>query len=256
MDALREGQVTLRGHSTAQAWALVDPCQDSVTLRGQPLHLTPPRRYALFHKPAGYLTAMADPHGRPCLGDLLPPDWTRHSGHIGRLDKDTTGALLLSDDGDLNWLLSSPGEHIWKRYLIHLAQPVSPEDPMLDRLRSGLEQGGRPLLPTRVELRTPQQLLIWLQEGRNRQIRRMMKQVGWTLEALHREAIGELELGDLPQGELRLLEPTEVATLYQGERGLRRLEERCRLALRQRLEHADTSDHESTIARRHLSTPY
>jgi pseudouridine synthase len=253
LEALEAGRVQLQTQEPLEPWTLVDPARDTVHLDGRPLALRPPSRYALLHKPVGYLSAMSDPHGRPCLADVLPAAWSQHSGHVGRLDKATTGALLLTDDGDLNWLLSAPGEHVWKRYLITLKQPVQADDPRLDTLRGGLHQGGQALLPARVRLRAPRQLLIWLQEGRNRQVRRMVKQVGMTLETLHREAIGDLELGPLPCGALRPLTAAEVHRLYQGDRGLARLEQRTQIALKQRLVAGDLSDRESTRIHDYLS---
>lgn len=231
--AFIEGRVRLNALDAAPPWALVDPTRDAVYLDGQRRALTLPTRYGLLHKPPGILSALGDVHGRAHLGDCLPPGWRHDLGHVGRLDRATTGAILLTDDGDLTWWLTEPGEHVWKRYRVDLDAQVLEDDPRLDRLRRGLWQGGAPLREARVQRATPRQLLVWIEEGRNRQIRRMMQQVGLPLAALHREAIGPLELGALPQGRLRALTPCEVRALY-SDNGLARVAQRALDALQHR----------------------
>ncbi|WP_025782590.1 pseudouridine synthase, partial [Candidatus Synechococcus spongiarum] len=166
-----------------------------------------PRRTLLLHKPPGVLCTRRDPQGRPTVLDLLPPAAGEGLYPVGRLDRDSEGALLLTNDGDLALRLTHPRHGHSKTYRVWLAGV-----PSADRLaawRSGLVLDGRRTRPARIELehRSPMGscLRIVLREGRNRQIRRIADQLGHPVRRLQRLAIGGLALGSLASGSWRWL---------------------------------------------------
>ncbi len=236
-----EGLVSVNGRHDLPLGTFVFPGQDTIVCCGEEIRPTPPQRYALFHKPAGYITAMSDPHGRPFFASLLPQRWRTGVGHVGRLDKDTTGALLLTDDGDLSQMLTRPHQDVWKRYEATVQSHVLADDPRLETLRQGVMLNDRLTLPARLAvLRSGEKtsrVEICIQEGRNRQVRRMLRGQGMKVLELHRTHIGSLALGDLPESALRPLEPAEVYELYQAAGGLNQPLERSIASIRRHLEH-------------------
>jgi len=185
-------------------------------------------RAYMFHKPAGIITAHSDPHQRPCL-DTYSDDWGLACA-VGRLDKDTTGLLLITDDGDLTFSLMYPEFKVRKRYVIGLGREVEESDPRLELLLGGIEIGDGPAAACSVVLRSRTQVVIEIDEGRNRQIRRMCKVTRLPLETLHREAVGSLEL-DVPTGEWRELLPVEVDRLWADVGGRAAVQDRQKSAL-------------------------
>jgi len=184
---------------------------DSITLDGQPVHLgavqQQPRRTLLLHKPPGVLCTCRDPQGRPTVLDLLPPAAGEGLYPVGRLDRDSEGALLLTNDGDLALRLTHPRHGHSKTYRVWLSGVPSADH--LASWRSGLMLDGRRTRPARIELehRSPMGscLRIVLREGRNRQIRRIADQLGHPVRRLQRLAIGGLALGSLASGSWRWL---------------------------------------------------
>lgn len=224
------GAVAVGGVTTTSLSRLVDPCRDRVELLGQQARLTPPTRYALLHKPHGIVTTLVDPADARSVAALLPPGWFGRVGVIGRLDQPTTGALLVTDDGDLNHLLTEPGCQVWKRYLLTIVGEPADDDPRLAQLRTGVTLSGEVTLPARCGVvpgsgrpgRDDARLCeLWIEvcEGRFRQVRRMAGQVGLKVVRLHRDAIGPLPLGDLPPGAWRPLLQTEIDALYAAAGG-------------------------------------
>ncbi len=246
-------QVNFNQEQGAPAWRLVDPLQDTVTVGDTPVILRNPDLYALMHKPPGRLTATSDPHGRAHLGDLLPPGWRTRAAHIGRLDKATTGALLWTDDGDLNWLLTTPGKDVWKHYQVTLHDPINHDDPRLARIIDMTHLDGHELLPVRIQHQDSHHLDVFLQEGRYRQVRRMIKGVGLNLAHLHRAAIGPLKLGTLPQGQTRHLTPCELRALRQETQADQRLRARFDEAMTRRLDFGDITEAEKRMIKRYLA---
>ena len=175
----------------------IRPCDivlpDDVVLVGKDAVDVGTRRHRtfVFHKPVGIITAHSDPHQRPCL-DTYSAAWGLACA-VGRLDKDTTGLLLITDDGDLTFSLMYPEFKVRKRYVIGLGREVQEGDPRLDLLLNGIEIGDGPAAACSVQLRSSTQLIIEIDEGRNRQIRRMCKVTRLPLESLHREALDVLK---------------------------------------------------------------
>ncbi len=158
-----------------------------------------PHVYLALHKPAGYVTTRNDELGRKTVYDLLPPEY---SGcwlfPVGRLDKDSEGLLLMTDDGEWANLLTDPEFHVEKTYRVKLDGKPLPAE--LERFRTGVMLDATVTLPARVKAEGRGWYLVVLTEGRNRQIRRMFHELGYKVKRLVRLAIGPLELGDLPAG--------------------------------------------------------
>jgi 23S rRNA pseudouridine2605 synthase len=163
----------------------------------------------LLHKPAGVVTTASDPHGRPTVVDLVRTPLRLFP--VGRLDRETTGALLLTNDGGLADRLMHPRHGVPKTYVAAVA--VDPPAGVLRRLRAGVELDDGPTAPAGVRLAAPGKVEITIHEGRNRQVRRMLAAVGYPARALHRSGYAGLELGDLRPGQWRKLADAEVEAL-------------------------------------------
>ncbi|MBC7880337.1 MAG: rRNA pseudouridine synthase [Anaerolineae bacterium] len=211
------GQVRVNGQVVQELGTRVDPEQDTIEVRGEPLHNSPTLRYILLHKPLNVLSTCSDPFGRTTVLDLLPEQWRNGQAlhPVGRLDSDSSGALLITNDGELTFQLTHPRHHQPKTYEVWVSGSIC-ED-AIDRWRAGLILEGKMTLPARVDILDRQMkrtlLRITLVEGRNRQIRKVSQLLGYPVEQLHRVAIGSVELGKLSAGSYRLLRDTEVGQL-------------------------------------------
>jgi 23S rRNA pseudouridine2605 synthase len=174
-----------------------------------------PRVYLMLHKPAGYVTTRTDELGRKTVYDLLPPEYA--GGWVfpvGRLDKDSEGLLLLTNDGEWSNRLTDPEFHVGKIYRVKLdGRPLEGE---LQRFRTGIELDGEPTLPAGVDADGAGWYRVRLIEGRNRQIRRMFHALGYKVKRLVRVSIGGLELGDLAEGALSALGPAQLEQVEKG----------------------------------------
>jgi 23S rRNA pseudouridine2605 synthase len=187
---------------------------DVVELDGRALS---PQRlsYVLLHKPSGVVTTARDPHGRPTVVDLV-----RHEARVvpvGRLDADTTGALLLTNDGPLAHRLAHPRYGVEKTYEVEVEG--DPNDDQLRQLREGVDLDDGRTAPARAKRLGPNRLELTLHEGRKHQVKRMCDAVGLPVTRLHRPRYAGLELGDLPAGEWRELTEEEVQQLRQATGG-------------------------------------
>jgi 16S rRNA pseudouridine516 synthase len=183
-----------------------------IRVDGEPLD--PPHGLVLMlNKPEGYTCSTTDP-GR-VVYELLPPRFMRRNpvvAPVGRLDRDSTGLLLLTDDGALSHRLTSPRRHVPKTYEVGLARPLTGEEGAV--FASGtlmLRSETTPLAPAELVATGPQSARVIITEGRYHQVKRMFAALGNHVERLHRAAIGELDLGGLPEGEWRALTPEEIA---------------------------------------------
>ncbi len=208
---IRGGQVRVNGQ-LAHVGQKCDPQVDRITVAGQPLPAAPDLHYYLLHKPLGVVSTCADPQGRPTVRDFLPPHLPPLHP-VGRLDRESTGALLLTNDGALTLALTHPRHPVWKVYRVWLRG--HPPATVLSQWRQGIDLAGQQTLPARVRVlaQTRQQTLleIHLREGRNRQIRRVAEQLGYPVLQLQRQAIGAIQLGSLAVGHLRPLNRAEQA---------------------------------------------
>lgn len=207
------GRVTVNGQ-IAGPGTKVDPQSDSVAVDGRPVVKQNQTRVLILNKPRGVVTTMSDDRGRPCVGDLVK-DIPERLFHVGRLDEDTSGLLLLTNDGDLAHRLTHPSHGVSKTYLARV-QGRMPET-AVRQLQEGIELPDGPAVADRVTVRSRDHrsslVEIVVHIGRKRIVRRMLKAVGHPVEELTRTAIGGLTLGGLRLGELRDLDPTEVTQL-------------------------------------------
>jgi 16S rRNA pseudouridine516 synthase len=175
----------------------------------------PPGVVLMLHKPVGYVCSTTD--ANPVVYDLLPARFRRRSpivAPVGRLDRDTSGLLLLTDDGSLNHRVTSPRTHLPKQYEARLSSDLRGDEGEIFSAGTLMLKGEKtPLAPAELEVTGPCQVRITITEGRYHQVRRMFAALGNHVEALHRSSIGALELGDLQPGEWRVLIPGEIETL-------------------------------------------
>jgi len=166
-------------------------------------------RYVLLHKPSGVLTTARDPHGRPTVVELVPGE--PRVVPVGRLDADTTGALLLTNDGELAHRLAHPRYGVEKTYVAEVES--DPDESALQRLRDGIELDDGPTAPARARRLGRGRVELVLHEGRKHQVKRMIAAVGHPVTRLHRSDYAGLTLGGLEPGACRELEPSEVERL-------------------------------------------
>ena len=209
----REGRVTDADGEVLYADDKVE--HDAIRVDGEPLD-PPPGLTLMLHKPAGYTCSTKD-HGR-LIYDLLPVRFRERSpllSTVGRLDRDTSGLLLMTDDGALLHRIVSPKSKLDKVYEAQLAQDLRGDEGAT--FTSGtllLESDDKPLLPAELDVLGPRHARLTLHEGRYHQVRRMFAAVGNHVEALHRSRIGGLVLGDLPEGQWRTLSAADLDTLF------------------------------------------
>jgi pseudouridine synthase len=221
-ELIREGRVTING-TVAELGAQVDPRRDAVKVDGKRIH---PRsdhyHYLLLNKPSGVMSTRYDPEGRPTVLELVPPGLRKALVPVGRLDFQTEGLLLLTDDGDLAHRVGHPRYGCTKRY--HVKVKGTPDDRELDKLRGGIVLDGRRTAPCEIQQRRVSSRgreatagnswwTVTLTEGRTRQIREMFQRVGHPVQRLRRVAIGPITGAGLPSGDVRELTEAEVDQL-------------------------------------------
>jgi 23S rRNA pseudouridine2605 synthase len=205
------GRVAVNGE-TASLGATVTP-QDEVTLDGRLVRLPDTRIHLALNKPPGVLTTMRDDRGRRTVADLMPD--VPGLVPAGRLDRDTTGLLLLTNDGDLAHLITHPSSEMEKEYRLTLLNPV-PEEAIAALCAGPTLEDGKmrpPELSTLGRTHSTTTLDLTIHEGRNRIIRRACAAVGLRLGSLQRIRVGPVTLGDLPEGQYRRLTPEELEAL-------------------------------------------
>ena len=210
---IAEGRISVNGR-TATLGDKADPKVDVIAIDGERIHVNTDLVYLLFNKPAGVVTTANDPEGRPTVIDYVPAN--PRVFPVGRLDQDTTGLLLLTNDGELANRVTHPRYEIEKTYMVQIRGPVSRKH--LHQLLNGVELDDGPAKARKANLKIADQtrslLEVVIAEGRNREVRRMMKAVGLELEQLVRVRIGPIHLGDIGPGKVRPLNGKEVRELY------------------------------------------
>jgi 23S rRNA pseudouridine2605 synthase len=214
-ELIREGRVTVDGRPVTLGQR-VDPETVSVLVDGKRIPVAPDRVTYLVNKPLGVISTSSDPQGRKTLVDLVPESprvWP-----VGRLDADSEGLILVSNDGDLTNLVTHPSHGITKTYTVLVSGRVHPK--ALERLVAGVELDDGPAraVSARVLDTQPSSTLVELVlvEGRNREIRRMFDAIGYDVDRLVRTSIGRIRDRTVKPGHWRILEPTEVAELYSA----------------------------------------
>jgi pseudouridine synthase len=214
-DALiQAGSVRVNGTVVREPGTKVEPERDRVLVHGRPIPGRSALRYVMLHKPVGLITTLDDPEGRPTIRGLLPPGPRLFP--VGRLDAETSGLLIATNDGDLAHHLMHPRYGVAKVYRVRLDRP--PDENQIHRLRTGVAfEPGVVSGPCEVRVRSDRddrpEIEITLHEGRYRQVRRMCEAVGLAVKGLHRPAYGPLRLGLLPRGGWRDLTAEEVRRL-------------------------------------------
>ncbi len=209
-----DGRVRVNGEPIVQLGTRVTPGVDLVEVDGEKIEVGALVRWFAFHKPAGVLTTRSDPHGGPNIYDILPAELGTMK-YLGRLDRETEGLLLLSNDGDLIHDLTHPSNGIEREYRATVTRV--PSNMTLRKLRDGVVLRDGPAAAKRAELvgRKGSHGIVSLiiTEGRKREVRRMFEAVGHPVRRLIRVRFGVIELGDLPPGAIRPLEPDEIERL-------------------------------------------
>jgi 23S rRNA pseudouridine2605 synthase len=211
----RAEEIVAKGVVTVGGEVVTDPArdvsaEDDVRVNGQRVGAEPTEVWAV-NKPAGVVSTAREPGARPAVVELV--DSPARLYPVGRLDADSTGLLLLTNDGELANRLTHPRYEVAKTYRARLRDPIG--DPELGRLRRGVELEDGRTGPAEVRRRGPREVEIVLREGRNRQVRRMVEAVGNRVLALRRIGFGSLALGDLREGGARRLGDDEIARLWK-----------------------------------------
>lgn len=218
VSAIKQGRVSVNGRVVESYTMPVYPQWDTVSCDGKAVSITQTARIVLMlNKPAGYLTTTAEDKQRKTVMDLVPPVYRVHGLHpVGRLDAETTGLLLLTNDGILTYRLTHPKFEHEKEYVVQMEGRLSPEEK--EKLEKGilLEDGmTSPAAIKEINDSPPFNYSITIHEGRHRQVRRMFLDLGHDIKALKRTRMGGLELGDLEVGGLRQLSGMEMSRLMQ-----------------------------------------
>jgi len=213
---IREGRVTLNGETVTDPARDVGP-NDTVAVDGKPVaHGHIERVVYALNKPSGVVSTARDPQGRPTVVTMVPQ--TERLYPVGRLDIDTTGLILLTNEGDLAHRLTHPSFEVEKTYRAVVGGPPVRE-PELQALRDGVELDDRRTAPARVRRVAADTIEITIHEGRKRQVKRMCEAVGHPVKQLERVAFGPLQLGGLPRGRWRRLSTAEVDALMDATSG-------------------------------------
>ncbi|MFC2021237.1 pseudouridine synthase [Chloroflexota bacterium] len=214
--AIMEGRVTVNGKMITNLRHPINAVKDSITLNGQAVVLKPKQYvYIMLNKPDGVFSTVSDERGRPTVIDYIPQKY-RHLRlyPVGRLDKDTKGLLLLTNDGDLTYRLTHPGFENEKEYLMSINGELKPGE--LKKLEKGVRLEDGMTVPAKVkevENSPPFNYSLTIHEGRKRQVRRMFEVLGYRVLALKRVRLGKLTLGNLKEGEVKELMGEEIKQL-------------------------------------------
>ncbi len=215
---IRAGRVTVNGLTVTELGTKVRPDVDILAVDGRPVSVSTPPVYVMLNKPPGYVSTTSDPYGRPTVLDLLPEYTDARLYPVGRLDTDSEGLLLLTNDGSLTERLTHPRYGLEKEYLVWVEG--EPTAGCLERLRSGVPLDGKlagvdtvAVVEAGISANQTSLLRIILHEGRKREIRRLCAAIGHPVRRLQRVRLGPLHLGQLAPGASRLLTKQETAQL-------------------------------------------
>jgi 23S rRNA pseudouridine2605 synthase/23S rRNA pseudouridine2604 synthase len=206
---IKAGRVSLNGQIVVELGTKIDPGNDQLCVDGKPIKYEPSMLYIALNKPADYVTSCRHP-GEKIVLDLV--DIAQRVYPIGRLDKDTTGLLLLTNDGRLHHKLSHPSFNHEKEYDVTVAKPIT--DGALQKLAAGLPMMESKTRPAKVQRIASRRFRIILKEGKNRQVRRMVRKVGNQVTRLKRIRVAGIKLGQLPTGKWRHLTEKEKEEIW------------------------------------------
>ena len=213
-ELIADGRVEVNGEVAALG-RRVDLDTDRIAVDGTPVAVRPGLVYYLLNKPPGVVSTASDPQGRPTVTGLVPAEPRVHP--VGRLDADTEGLILLTNDGELTFRLTHPSFGVEKEYVAHVEG--RPRPAAIRQLRTGVELDDGITAPARVSLLGEDVLRITIHEGRKRQVRRMASAVGHPVRRLVRTRVGPIRTGNLPPGQWRALTQDEVRALERAASG-------------------------------------
>lgn len=218
-EAIKQGRVEVNGEIAGSFNHPVNVAKDRVSVSGEAVELKPDEIICLMlNKPADVVATVSDEKGRPTVLDILPPQYRKLRLYpAGRLDIDSTGLLLLTNDGNLTYHLTHPRFEHEKEYLVHVRGSLKQDE--IKKLERGVRLEDGLTHPARVKADSaspPFNYSITIHEGRKRQVRRMFERLGHPVLALKRIRIGKLTLGKLKEGEVRRLKPPEIKALLEG----------------------------------------
>ncbi len=202
------GRVWVNGSVVSEMGSRVDPEADHVAVDGRPVAMKEKPVYILLNKPRGYISSCRH-EGEPIVVDLVPV--RERVFPVGRLDKDSTGLLLLTNDGGIHHRLAHPSFDHEKEYVVETKREIS--DGALKQMAGGIEIDGKPTRPAEIRRESKNRFRIVLREGRKRQIRRMVDAVENEVKSLHRVRMAGLSIGSLPEGKWRYLKDREIQSL-------------------------------------------
>jgi 23S rRNA pseudouridine2605 synthase/23S rRNA pseudouridine2604 synthase len=209
-DYIKKGRVLINGEKIIRLGTKIDPAKDRILVDGIPVSRQENKIYVILNKPSGYITSCRH-RGEKIVLDLV--DVPQRIYPVGRLDKDSNGLLLLTNDGSLHHRLSHPSFDHEKEYEVTVAEALSGSD--LKKMAQGIHLLGSKTRPAEVKRLSPKKFRIVLKEGRNRQIRRMVSKVGNRVNRLTRVRMASICLGNLPSGKWRYLTKSEKETLLK-----------------------------------------
>ncbi len=215
---IKQGRVTIDGKVVTEMGIKVDPDCQRITFNGRPIHLSSEKVTVLLNKPTGYVTTLSDPQGRPIVTSLLK-GISERLFPVGRLDLDTSGALILTNDGDLAQRTQHPSFEINKTYVAKVKGCRSEES--LENRSKGIKLESRMTYPARLKVRRTTSrfsvIEIVIHEGRKRQVRKMFAAIGHPVLELTRIAYGQLRLGSLASGSFRILKGKDISLIFAGK---------------------------------------
>lgn len=211
---IESGRVTVNGELVDYMGCVINPEEDVVEIDGRVIEPENKKYYIVLNKPKNYVTTVSDDLGRPTVMQLVS-DINARIYPVGRLDFDTTGLLIMTNDGEFANILTHPKHVVNKTYIARIDKPL--DENQLDRLRNGIDLDGVLTSPANAEnIKRPQkgfEVKITIHEGKNRQVRRMLDAVGANVMSLKRISVGSLTLGNLPEGKWRRLSDAEINKL-------------------------------------------
>jgi 23S rRNA pseudouridine2605 synthase len=218
---IKRGGIAVNGAIVQSFNEPVDPVKDVITIDGKYISVTAePLVYLMINKPKGVISSTSDKRGAKTVIDILPEKYRQIRLYpVGRLDKDSTGLIILTNDGDLTLWLTHPRFEQEKEYLVRIGQNLNPEDKI--KLEKGIHLEDGKTSPAKVKALNyypPFSYSATIHEGKKRQIRRMFAALGYNVQELKRIRLGSLRLGTLPEGEIRELTRRQVQTLKRGRR--------------------------------------
>lgn len=214
-EMIEEGRVTVNDQLVTELGVRVDPTKVSIQVDGMTIQTNDKLVYMVFNKPKGVVSSMEDPDGRPCISNFLRSSMTERVFHVGRLDVETEGLLLLTNDGELANRLTHPSYEVPKTYLVQVPGPMEPGIGAAMKKGLRLEDGVTRVDEFKLVDSTPGHVLVevTIHSGKNRIIRRMFEQVGYPVEKLVRVEMGPLHIGSQKQGTVRNLSKVEIGKL-------------------------------------------